>query len=704
MAAGPYYFAFVDSTETTFGGEHVRNDLSVFSFKLTHGEGAFAQLDVEVANPGIGLLAPGRKYWLWFSVDRDGDYVTEMSTESEPSERGVEPLFFGRLLGYPADVQGETVTLTFVARPADYAVQQAIVAETKKVAPYWDSIWFDPKDASKPDLVLESRPEMWHIDRVTHEVSTSNIITGEDGTLLFGEADTFYDGLRVTVNQTPVRRVELTAAVAWEQIGINQSGLDFAPIIGKASRAAGAALGANGNTIGSYTGPGLQEDWPKAGQSFGGGWMVTGGELDTANRYNSRTYFDNWPTPGRMARRGGSLRQSPAAEPAPIPSADFDPAGALAAFEQSQSYFLAGTWGPLVVGYNSPYQNWVNDVWGGPGHPAVQTGSGPVDPLASGARSLKTKVWVPRWDCTFSLNIGYDVKRSMKESVAIVLEADMQAILTDPGDEEVIQLSMESGELVSLIDLVESSESGPVLTMPIRDVRARTYFASARGTQSIEYLICVARAHLLARSRAIAVTFTTDFNTAVDAGLSCRKQAYLEDYRLPGGNATGKIVNYALSGDGDSGVFGAEITMACAVGRGNSVTGDPGEPCYVEEGYVETGYQRYDGELIVPIPGEVYYGSIEGETPNDDGVDFRTMEAKDMVISCTLANGWREQEVPLEIGAGAGDPSGVFEKLNEAITTITLELQPLNVGPFQTDWAITTSMLMVPKMIDLEAA
>jgi hypothetical protein len=659
---GPYYFAWVDATETTFGGEHVRNDEAVFSFRITHTEGDFPQMEVVIRNPGVGLLAPGRKVWAWFSYDRDGDPVTEASSESEPSELGVVPLFFGRLLGYPVDVQGDAITLTFVARPGDYAVQQAAVAETLKVAPYYDPIWFDPKD-DKPDNVLEGRSALWHIDRTSHVVTTSDIIVGEDGVLSFDGTNAFYDSLSVQVSQTPVRRVEVIAAVGWDQKAHNNQGLDFGAVIRRQADSSSASLGGGGG-IGTYTGPGLQADWPKPGDSFGGGWFVTDAGLDSACAYQAKAYFDDTVTPGRVSRRGGASI---------VKSVDLE-----GGFTEVTAQIKDAN-GPLQPGYNAPYMDWLGRTYAN-----------------TVTNTFTMKLWVPRWDCSYVLKIGYDVSRSMKETVQIALEADMQSILVEPGDDEVIQLTLESSELVSRID--------PGGLMPIRDVRNRTYFASDRGVQSIESLIAIARAHLLARSRAITVAFQTDFDTAVDMELSCRKSAFLEDPRLPGGQAFGKVVGYTLSGDGDSGAFGCEITMACAVGRGNTVGYIPGEPCYVVDGYVNDGYQMRIGEFVVPIPGEVNYGSILGQLPNDDGVDFRRMDVFRLTENCAIANGWLNQEPSLFIGGNDGDPAKVFLLLNEVRTQVTLELQPLDTGPFDTTWDIATSLLMVPKQIDLESA
>ena len=43
--------------------------------------------------------------------------------------------------------------------------------------------------------------------------------------------------------------------------------------------------------------------------------------------------------------------------------------------------------------------------------------------------------------------------------------------------------------------------------LPIGDVRRRSYFPTERGLRSLEYLIALARAHLLMRSRAVEIEF-----------------------------------------------------------------------------------------------------------------------------------------------------------------------------------------------------
>ena len=111
-------------------------------------------------------MAPSRRVWAWLSWQNGADLV---------------PLFYGRLVGVPTDINQELVTLVFTARPADFVALKAAKAETLKVRPYYDPIWINPDALDDPDTVLEARSALWSIDRVTHEVDISDVLVGEDG-------------------------------------------------------------------------------------------------------------------------------------------------------------------------------------------------------------------------------------------------------------------------------------------------------------------------------------------------------------------------------------------------------------------------------------------------------------------------------------------------------------------------------------------
>ena len=121
-----FYFAWVGSTRPNSMPSHAREDELIFSFELKHEEGQFAELELEIINPHIGLLAPGRPLWAWFSWN-DGSEL--------------HPLFFGRLIGIPDDLFEDVIKIKFVAKPKDYIEQQYELAESLRVLPFYDPIY-----------------------------------------------------------------------------------------------------------------------------------------------------------------------------------------------------------------------------------------------------------------------------------------------------------------------------------------------------------------------------------------------------------------------------------------------------------------------------------------------------------------------------------------------------------------------------------
>ena len=66
----------------------------------------------------------------------------------------------------------------------------------------------------------------------------------------------FYDSVSVKLDQPPLRTVTVEGTVNWKQ------------------PASGVMDVLSGSRISTHTGDGLIGDWPKAGTSIGGGWLV----------------------------------------------------------------------------------------------------------------------------------------------------------------------------------------------------------------------------------------------------------------------------------------------------------------------------------------------------------------------------------------------------------------------------------------------
>lgn len=608
------YFAWVDEGETYDSGVHSRKDENVFSFTFEHSEGDFASLSAVIKNPRIGLLNPGRKVWCILSyrhVDEDGNITNT-------------PIFRGRLIGIPTNVFDTLVTLNFIARPADYSDQKVALADTLKVAPYWDPIFIAPSSWTDPDAVLEAYSALWHIDPVTLVLSLSDILVGEDGVDEIAEAEHFYDNMSVTLNQTPLRAIQVVATIPWTQSAIGN--LDLTATI----------KGLFGGQLAtSYTMEGLIDDWPKPGSRFGSGWEVVSGSMTdvtyTIPQIDIEDIF-SWQ---------GTVPQIP------IGSVVFP----LKVTGESH-------WGE-TAGFNFQFELVI-----------AQLGYG-----------------VPE------LTVTYTAGRDFAEVVTFTMLTDQQSIVTLPGEDEAMVLTVNANKV---------SDPTEDASIPIVDVRRRGFVHTTRGLLAIEHLLLLARAHLIARSRAVEIAVQCDFRTAL-ARLSLRKNLLVHDHRLPGGEAVGKTINVVLKVDGDSGEAGGVLTIASCVGKGGAYEADPGTPSYVDN--TLDGVQEYSNQIKLATTADIAWTVPAPET-FDDGIDFiRGLNAGNVIKLATLTNSAEEQEPAiLDAGDGANtDQAKISTLLQEMPTQITVQLAPMEGGPFQREVVVSVSDLIVPMQINLEA-
>lgn len=637
--AGPNFFAWVDASESTFDAvAYAREDEVVLSYTVEQTEGNFATLTLNVKNPRVGFLAPGRKQWAWLSTKTEAGVVT--------------PLFFGRLIAIPQNLQAETLTLKFVAKPSDYQSQKAGLASELRFLPWFDPLFVDPSDRANADAVLEARSALWHIDRITHEVTVSDILNGEDGVKNYGEDKVFYDSLGLTFGDAPARAVQVNATVGWSQSAAGL--LDLTDAITKAVRAvSGGTFGVTtssmkGGLIASYTGTGLAKSWPKPGTGINGGWSINNSGVNLNNPDIPTVLLQGVRTPG--------------IDPATI----FGPPGSL--------------WLPLRYP-NDPNQSL------GTAHPSDADAPAIIMPL----------VWFRQ-----ATLAGYEASRQRTEGISFTLEADVQSVMSEQSDDEIVTINIQGARADEIMELVRDSESEsgvPGEGSPIEDVRRRSFFTSPRGQKSIQYLALLARAALLSRSRTVRTTFQIPFEDGLD--LSCRKSVALTDRRLPGGAATGKIVGYQITQE--NGKKYCTVTIASAIGHGGVPTEVQGDPTYVEDGYVEDGYQTRAGQMLIMPSTDVAIGDVSNTAPNDDGVDFiNGINADTMIQSLSVQNGLAAQAQALRNVAAVDAPSFI-EQLNAMPTKIFLLMVPVTGGPFNTDYAPVMGPLKVPKMIDLEA-
>lgn len=595
---GPYYFAWCNSDTAFNPAIHNREDEQILSYRINHTEGNFATLSIEIVNPYVGLLAPGRPRWAWFSWFNGSSII---------------PLFYGRLVGLPTNLVDQVITLDLTAKPNNYLAVKAALAATMRVAPWYDPVFIDPQYWDDPDTVLEGYTALWEIDRVTHAVTASDIITGADGVDTFAQSEIFYDSVQISIGTTPLVAVNVNASVTWTQ------------------QYSGELTLLSNRTFGGEFAESLYTDWPKDGKNLGGGWSVKQSyALDVGQTDKAETVTGNWSWENneKEHRNGDYLSIS----------------GSSTDVADEHKHLILRT-----VQVSGDQQSGIVDPYSDP----------PVNrPIRVTTQSTVYLNWIIR----ATLILAYEARRKRKETLLFTLTANFQPIVSEVSNDDDRETITISGCDVGL--------NYVGIGCPIGDPSRSSYFPTDRGKLSIEYLICVARAKLLARCRAVNVEFETSFERMINVNL--RKNAQIFDPRLPGGTAIGKIIEYSLSGDGDSGEFVGKAVIACAIGYGDAVSGVPGTPVYVDSGYVQAGYQAETGGVTVLPATDVGY-TPPVDTVIDDGLRFPLSKAQ-------VAK-------------------------NEQITQSTYKVNLKNVqnGPFNALYAVTLTELTAPKQIDLEA-
>jgi hypothetical protein len=576
-----FYFAWVDSSETTYGPTHARYDENVFSFTITHREGECAQLALTIKNPKIGLLAAGRKVWGWLSF-------------SDSGTAGAQPLFFGRLLGIP-DMAGsatgfaELLTLTFVAKPIDFHAQRRTLAEALAVLPFYDKLFIDATlriesstHTGDVDTALEARSARWHCSRGENgaplTVSISDICVGEDGTEVFESSTVSPAGVDPTsvnlrIAGTPMTSVSVKASVGWTQ-----------------QMPTGPAIKIGSWIIDTYTGASLLSSWPKPGSSLGGGWAAAHGtgafdQFDVANLTNSDYNF-SWRNTAHTHRTGDPMSIS-------IHESDVVAKGPFITqllFENSNPGVIYASGFSIPADQPPQFAAW-SDL------PSPDQGG---DTINIPMHYDSTTAVVLQSRINASLAVTYEQGRGRTEHANFTMTSDIQPVLTDPADFDTSSSANPPDE--TILELNGADVTIPIDGVaPLIDPSVQHYFATARGAQSIEYLLLRARASLLNGARLVNLTWSVSFGRAV--AFTCRKNATLIWQELPGGQASGKIIEYTISADGSSGKIGGTVTIAATVGHGSvsettQYANVAGTPDYVVAGYVVDGYQTTTGGQI----------------------------------------------------------------------------------------------------------
>jgi hypothetical protein len=625
--------AFVES-------EHARFDEEILSVILGQNEGDFATFDIEVKNPRIGLIAPGRNLWCWYAyqLEDDGPIV---------------PMLHGRLAAVPTNIVGEKVTFKFIASPGDYDAQRIGLMGTLMQPPHYAAEWFD-NGRPHPDNILEARAATWDTDRTTLAVSITDMINGEAGTL---EVDTYevdgsehlYGETNVDISSAPVNGIYMNATAQFTQEATGT--VDLTPAVKilfgsdqseDLTLPIGSPFPGRGR-VSSYCGDGLVSSWPKPKANIAGGWSFGDGCFCTKLDLTARSL---------------------------------------------ESHYIGRY-------LNNQISNVSSSVFGSPWD--YSTVTYPLNFFEVG------------------LTVDFQAKREWTEVISFFMESDIQDIVSD---------SRAHTETVNLTTNSLSLNITPDGTTPLYDTRSNTFFKTDYGRNvSFPFLVAYAKAKLTFKARAVTIEITVPFWKAL--GISCRHNVHVIDERIPGGQATGKVIGYEFTASASAGEK-LKIKIGCCIGKNGTVAPSPGTGAYVQDGYFadNASAQTQTGATIGD--DTITYQSFDELDIVDDGLNLFDVRPEDVVTSLKLIMGPNQQVEQIRAvktaqltqtfaGSDIGGnlhittvqapsvPPSPADALKNAYTRIEIGLVPVTGSSFISNFVVDISKLQLPKTIDLEA-
>lgn len=674
---------WVNADDVPFVQDYAVEDESVFSIDWEHKEGAFAALSVTIRNPRVSLLSPLRPQYAYLSYRADGD-------------ANAIPFFFGWVVGIPTSVLDELVTVEMIAEPLDFTEQCEALAAAMREQDEWDDVLVEPESRLDPDAVLECFPRRWFTDPVDLEVSTSHVLVGEAGEVEFTADEHFKSDFDLSWDGIPLNVVNVSCTFPWVQS--DQGDVDFTDYF--LDRWPNESFVERGFVTSFTLG---DNDWPQVGTSIGDGWEVS--ESSFIPKYNLAVQSKSF-APGDLTIHwpdsvgGGSIHITSSRS---VQYLNAVPPGSISLPSVRTQLDIDVQYGDLPAYFHQMFgilglggRTWTH----------VSENESHTDGL------IPLKWYAP------TLVAHYVAERPHEETVTFSLRADVQQIVSRPGNSASLDLNLRS---VSLSDPIDPND--PESEKPIGDLRSRWYVGTERGLRTVLSMIARAAAPLIRRSRAARIKFQpVDFKKFLQ--LTLRHNVRIYDPRIPGGSAVGKVTALSVSMDGDDGVVECSVEIGCAIGRGGTVTEVAGEPTWVEDGWVEDGWQERSGRRTVAFESSVGF-ELPRFNPNDDGLDFVRGVEHDQLFDADLVvtNGPASQRAAVDSNLRTfgvykmfsfqaqqtGGPQGYINSRSEFIGQVLNEV-PLSVSfklksmksKITSSYTLMMTDLKIPNMLPLE--
>lgn len=537
-----YYFAWCSQNEQYSPELHNREDEKIFSIDIQQKEAGLAVARLSMCKPVRGFAQSNEKQRAFIANDN-----------------GL--LFCGRVINMPIHIDGELITLDFLAEPHP----NSLCTES-----------------------IESQNKLYYCDRINNSTSLSDFFKGEN-VITLGK-NHFYDSLQIAVTGQPLSSVKVELTADWTQH--LKGDMDIAPLIEREFPE---------NMISTFTGDDLENRWWKSGKRVG------------TSPYKILDSSICKVKPPKT----GVLGIYPTVSPILPKNVRFP-----------RKWYKAR----LQVGWNLKQAR--REIASFELHQTVQD-------LFGSQRSKTLQIHLPN---VVGKNYHWRPNHYYNRGFEIVHDGDVYKCkrrhLSEP------QFSVQNWNwLRKGTHIDEQLVKG-------------TFFNTQNGIQEISKAIDKAKAHLAASARIVRISVKAPL--CVLEKVTTNHSLSLEDDRIPGGKAIGKVIKYRLLVDGEKSVAWAEATIACSIGSSDS--------------YQDVEQFVPDSKIILKEINSTSNCGIIFSYHQPEQENFAPESPEDLIESVQVDNAPAEQLDKLLSHEGQAE----YEKiLSDAATSINIALRDL---------------------------
>jgi hypothetical protein len=608
-----FNFAWISEDQEPSPEDLKRCEERIFHLRIWEEEGCLPQAQITIPRPLSGVLVGGGKRFGFISVMTvDGKAI---------------PLFKGSVVNCPVEIDGETIRLHFMAQGPERDQNLKKLLRQLHQDPVWDPLFVSEDKRQDADLVdlLEAKASHLYWDRVSDEVHLNDLLVGKSVISLKGNY--YYDSLKLKLVHSPLEAIDMCVTANWVQRYQGSHTLD--PVLRGHLKE---------GVLASYSGEHLEERWWKADQRMGlSGYRIKEASLERMRDTHGRLPI--WVAPqDPLVKSAGRMK------------------GLVGGTKPHKVHFKRSVFRPslgVIWRYVQPRREKV-----------LFTLRHEVQDLAFPPRTKKSLHFhlmrvAEGEECAYWASEIYYTKGESIEANNAIYEAKRSHRGSQSFEED-----LKKGEW----ELVSEKKN-----YALQQSRG-TYFTTDRGKQSLERALEIAKAYLAASSRCIEISFCCSLGQALE--WTCRDSLSLEDPRLPGGKAMGKIKSLTFEAMGETGTQRAYVTIACCIGKGplKPISQHGTEESYTVESVLEGSY-ALQGNSLKTHSGLVYK-EYRTQVPERGHLYPEFLGASDILREVTVVNDADFQKEKLQ-NLQYPVSHNILRDLEEHKTRLNLRLEDL---------------------------